>query len=227
MRGRYVEIAATKQNRTLRVAAPVSKSGTYGLKYSEEFIADVTAKLHYSDGSEINQPAFKVFDVENAVIVLEVEDGPDPLRIVGVSGDAWRSPFVERVRASASTANSQFKAAIKSRAAPALLVIDDSQSMVSDIRQFQAAFYGDLAIRWNLTTNETDGLHHAGNRLWQQGKNTTTSAACYLRQDAPPVILHNIWADCPLPWGTLSAYELFPRSDGTWQEVDNLRQHRL
>src|SRR5262245_42678644 len=52
------------------------------------------------------------------------------------------------------------------------------------------------------------------------GKNRTTSALMYVRNNGPPLVIHNYWAERPLRAGMFACEEALLLSNGTFDEVD-------
>ena len=64
---------------------------------------------------------------------------------------------------------------------------------------------------------DSDGLLYYGrNGFWNETKNTTVSAAVYFRKDNKPILIHNHWAESPLPQGLLDCREYMPQDNGTF-----------
>jgi hypothetical protein len=84
---------------------------------------------------------------------------------------------------------------------------------------FLSAFYGDHQITWSLNEAEQSSEGFGPNGVWSETQNRTTSAACYVRNRAPPILVHNYWASRPLPEGLLGGVEYRMRDDGTFQST--------
>ena len=122
---------------------------------------------------------------------------------------------VERIRKHASKANRQFKSACDQFPLPCLLMVFDDTGF-GDGSSFLAALYGDRQAIWPLNQDNVS-LHYGPNGFWNQNKNRSTSAACYVRQGARPLLVYNFWATHPLPRGLLDATEYVPQPDGTFE----------
>ena len=206
-----------------------SRSGRYGRPYSgygfglrepavivdEHGVTEQTSarELHLYDDN------FRI-----AISVLPSDQG-FRLRRVIPRGMAREITDVERVRRAATKANGQFKNACDQHAdLPCLLIVFDDTGFGCEPASL-GALYGDRQVIWPPDDQRLGRLHYGPNGFWNEKKNRTTSAACYVRGSARPLMVHNFWATHQLPTGLLDASEYVPQEDGTFRvfSASNIR----
>ena len=72
------------------------------------------------------------------------------------------------------------------------------------------------AVAWSARGGDETRQGFGRNGAWGEAKNRTTSAACYVRNNEPPVLVHNYWARMRLPEGLSGGVEYRMRGDSTF-----------
>jgi hypothetical protein len=117
-------------------------------------------------------------------------------------------------------ANDQFKNAINYKEEPCLLMIFQDGLDVPDDTIMKSALYGNLKYEFPKGHLEKGKLIVDQDGAWNSTKNRTTSAVMYVRNLGEPVVIHNYWADRPLPAGIFSCREIAVLPNGTFEEVN-------
>jgi hypothetical protein len=189
----------TQEGRSL-IYAVRSQSGRYGRPQSGDDLAGrSTTTIEEANGDHRSVDPFKLGLADDEFAVgLELRRSETRFRIASASptGPARRVTTIATVRLAAKAANSQFKNACKVRVAPCLIMIFEDGTSAQRSIAFASAFYGDLRAEFG------GGKTFFGpNGHWRRQANRTTSAACLIRNDGTPMLLHNPWASAPLPAG--------------------------
>ncbi len=79
-----------------------------------------------------------------------------------------------------------------------------------------SALYGDLTYTFPQGRSNDGRLAFTDNGIWTRQKNRTTSALGYVRNEAQPLIVHNLWAYRQLPRGLFHTKEVFAKEDGSF-----------
>ena len=156
-------------------------------------------------------------------LALEVNPADKPFSVYAVTarGIAKPIPTVKKIREDAADANKKFVNACKYCEAPCLLMVFHDDLLVSDDIAFQSVFYGNMQVHFSTDPAEDDlPLSLGQDGVWGPDKNRTTSAACYIRNNAAPIVVHNYWAKNRLPTGLFGCVEYVPKKDGSIEKLD-------
>ena len=224
--GRHVRITLNTSDGRLVLHCCMSRTGCYGAPMSgassidwEEFACVVS-----DDGSKRQVRARELgldrYDAFVLALRILTRDGPG-FAVQGAmgSGLASKLPTVRKIWKAARDANDQFKNACRHRDLPCLLMIFQDDLLVAEDEVFLSAFYGDLQITWPRDNAEQSSLGFGPDGVWSETQNRTTSAACYVRNRAPPILVHNYWTSKPLPKGLLGGVEYRMGDDGTFHST--------
>jgi hypothetical protein len=124
------------------------------------------------------------------------------------------------VRRTVSDANDQLKNAIRYRPAPALVLIFQDGLDVPDEEIIKSGLYGNLQYHFAPGNPGAGRLILNRDGAWNPGKNRTTSAVMYVRNNGPPLVIHNYWAERPLRAGLFACKEALVLPDETFDEAD-------
>jgi hypothetical protein len=214
---------STNDYGTVEFHCAVSLSGKYGVPQDmspEPY--DQLIKLRFSSGLETELPAEDVVKgVEDfrVAIVIRPDDTPFEVLTVMTTGGMRRLDNPGRIRDAVGEANDQFKNAINYKSVPCLLMIFQDGLDVPDDTIIKSAFYGNLYYEASKETPDKGKLKLDQDGAWNSTKNRTTSAVMYVRNSGEPLIIHNYWADRPLPAGTFSCREI-AAANGKFDEVN-------
>ncbi len=79
-----------------------------------------------------------------------------------------------------------------------------------------SALYGDVAHEFPQGRSNGGRLAFTESGIWTPQKNRTTSALGYVRNEAQPLIVHNLWAYRQLPSELFHTKEVFAKEDGSF-----------
>jgi hypothetical protein len=215
---------STEDDRRVEVYSYRSTSDTYSLPYAvRPDPDDQTVEMQLSSGAVKSAPAYELIDGE-ATLRIAVVSWPDKkafsLISASPSGPARAMTTSERIREAVGEANSQLKNAVAYRDAPSLLAIVHDGADVADDIIVISALYGDLKYQFTPGNPDSGRLFVGDNGAWNRTKNRSTSAVMYVRNRAKPLIVRNLWASRALPNLSLTAKEVNPRQDGSFEETD-------
>lgn len=201
-----------------------SISGRYGRPiFGPELRYDTPAILRTQTGEKITRLVDELGLYDDQMrLGLELERSDESFYIASVrrQGGMWESRNKSRIRDAISEANAQLRNGRKFRRAPSLALIYPRGLFIPQNRVFFSALFGDDVVRYSISSSATaikmEDQYYAGNGVWNSKKNTSTSAACLIRNDEEPLIVHNYWAQAPLPKRLLGGTEYLPRADGTF-----------
>jgi hypothetical protein len=220
-----VRITVNTSNGRLVLHCCMSRTGCYGAPIGTGSIDwEAFACVVSDDGSErqvrARELALEKHDAFVLALRILTRDGPG-FAVQGATGSglATRLPTVRKTRRAARDANEQFRNACQHRELPCLLMVFQDDLLVADDEDFLSAFYGDLQITWPRDDAEQSSMGFGPNGIWSEMKNRTTSAACYVRNGASPILVHNYWARRPVPEGLLGGVEYRMRDDGSFQST--------
>jgi hypothetical protein len=183
-------------------------------------------QLKFSWGVTENVAADSVMErADNFRVAIVVHPSDEPFEIITAmpTGAARRLKNPERIRDAVSDANSQLKNATAYKAAPCLLMIFHDGLDVPDDAIIESALYGNLKYAFSKEQPEKGKLILDKDGAWNSTKNRTTSAVMYVRNNGEPLIIHNHWADRPLPAGLFQCKEItvvLKGQNGTFQSTD-------
>lgn len=207
------------------ISAVASANGKYG------WPAVVTPKdyrqkveIRYSDGTTERKVLREIttFD-DNVRVAAWIRPGADDLSVsTAPVGAAAKVNTVDRIRSTVSEANSQHKNGCRYHPAAALTIIYHDDVFVAEDNLVTAALYGDLAYTFPANDFQNGQLVLTQNGVFGPGKNTTTSAIGYVRNNQQWLFVHNAWAERPLPRELFPGRHVFPKPDGTFQVVQVL-----
>ena len=164
-------------------------------------------------------------DIFRLALDLTLTDAP--FRVVSTHrrGGAWESRMKQRIRNAVAEANQQLRSAAHVLPRPGLLVIVQSGLLFADNTVLLEALYGDHQV---FIEREIVDETLAGNGAWNENKNRSVSAVCYLQDPStgtthppvePRVTVYNQWARRPLRRGLLGGTEYVRNIDGTIARV--------
>jgi hypothetical protein len=183
-------------------------------------------QLRFSSGETEDLSADGVMErADDFRVAIVVHPNDQPFEIVTAisTGAARRLNNVERIREAVSDANNQLKNAIAYKAAPCLSMIFHDGLDVPDEAIIGSALYGNLKYAFSKEQPENGKLILDRDGAWNWTKNRTTSAVMYVRNNGEPLIIHNYWADRPLPAGLFSCREIavvLNGQNGTFRATD-------
>jgi hypothetical protein len=192
----------------------MSRTGHYGAPLSvARSIGDEFACVLSDDGTErqVRARELGLDKHDDILLALQILTRKGPgFKVHGAmgSGLASRLPHVQKFRNAARDANNQFKNAYRHRALPCLLMLFQDGPLVAEDETFLSAFYGDHQVTWVLSDPERSWQSFGPNGVWSEAKNRTTSAACYVRNGAPSILVHNYWGVERFPEGLLGGMEM-------------------
>jgi hypothetical protein len=226
IQGEFVRFSvSTKDCAKVEIHSCVSSTGRY--EHPHDILPepyDQKTRLQFSFGEEMEVFARNALALrDNFRVAAEVSPDDRPFRFIATAptGLAKKSRNPERIREAVAEANNQFKNAVKYREVPCLLMIFHDGLDVPDERIIISALYGDLKYSFSPERFEDGKLIVDRNGAWNPHKNRTTSALMYVRNGAPPLVIHNHWAERPFPPGIFLCKEIVPLDDGTFQEIEN------
>lgn len=202
-----------------------SISGKYGRPIiAPELRYDTPAILTTQTGEKIVRPVDEIgFFDDQMRLGLELERNDESFHIASVmrQGGMWLSRSKSRIRDAISEANAQLRSGRKFRRIPSLVLIYQRGLFMPRNRVFFSALLGDDAVRYSISSSakaiKLEDQYFAENGVWNSRKNTSTSAACIVRNDEEPLPVHNYWAQDSLPKGLMGGIEYVPRDDGTFE----------
>lgn len=216
--GRHVCIKVRSSNGVEVIHCCKSISNVYGRPlFAGKIDSDAFATITEMDGREQQVRAEDLGILDDDFVLglhLVREPGRFEIKSITSHNGAFRLPNVEKFRKAVREANSQFKSACQHRSLPCLLLVFHDGVLVSSDEAFLSSFYGDLQVTFSLNNRSPAPMSFGRNGAWSETKNRTTSAACYVRNGASPLLVHNYWAKLPLTWGLLDATEYAARDDG-------------
>jgi hypothetical protein len=180
-------------------------------------------ELRFSSGRTKGVPAHTVIEFSDDFrLALAVHSNQSEFEIVSAipTGAARRLNNVARIREAVSDANEQVKNASTYKAAPGVTMIFQDGLDVPDDTIIKSALYGDLKYVAPKDDPANGNLILEGDGAWNSTKNRTTSAVIYVRNGGEPVLIHNYWAERPLPAGLFSCKEVSVTKNGTFHEVE-------
>jgi hypothetical protein len=214
----------TKDNQIVEFHSYVSTTGLYAIPSEMHPDPDSqTVELKFSSGRTKTAPAHKVIQAsEEFRVAIALHKSDSEFEIVSAvpTGAARRLDNVARIRDLVSDANEQVKNANTYKAAPGVTLIFQDGLDVPDDAIIKSALYGDLKYVAPKDDPAAGKLILEGDGIWNATKNQTTSAVMYVRNGGEPTIIHNFWAERPLPSGLFACREISVKQDGTFQEVD-------
>ena len=204
-RERFVRISLTiRGNKNVEFHSCVSATGRYAVPSGMSPEPDSQLiKLTFSSGETEELPAHDVMEPSDdfRVAIAAYPDETDFEIMSAVpTGGARRLDNVTRIREAVSDANEQCKNANTYKQAPSVTVIYHDGLDVPDETIIKAALYGNLYYVAPKENPAEGKLVLEGDGAWNSTKNRTTSAVMYVRNGGEPVIIHNHWAERPLPW---------------------------
>jgi hypothetical protein len=223
--GEHVRITAQVKDGVEVFHCCKSITGRYGRPLGGGFlVSQGCATVTEKDGSsrELSVGELGLFN-DDFLVGLDLASTNKPFEVTGVmrTGGAIWLPNVRKFRKAAERANKQFGNACKYREVPCLLMLFHDDVLVSDDEAFISAFYGDLQATWTVgSANDDTTLSFGPNGFWGPEKNRTTSAACYVRNRAAPIMVHNFWAKNRLVPRLLGCVEYVPLEDGTFKKIE-------
>ncbi len=214
----------TDERKTATISSVASASGKYGWPgYLEPYSYRQDLELRYSDGRIETKPLREIttFD-DNVRLAVELFPSEKPFHILSTApiGSAARVRTVERIREAVSDANSQSKNGCNYKPSPSMVIIFHDDVLVAEDEMVVAALYGDLAYTARSDNFQDGRLVFTSNGVFAPKKNTTTSAMCYVRNNARPLIVYNLWASRPLPPGSMTARSIVPSRDGSFSVIE-------
>lgn len=214
---------ATKDHAKVEIHSAASLSGMYGVPHDmvpEPY--DQLIKLRFSSGVERELSAEEVVksieDFRVAVVIFSSDMIFDVVTVM-ITGGMRRLDNSSRIRDTVGEANDQFKNAIKYKTAPCLLMIFHDGLDVPDDVIIKSALYGNLQFQFPKGSPEKGKWIVNEDGAWNSTKNRTTSAVMYVRNSGEPLIIHNYWADRPLPAGIFLCREV-AATNGKFDEVN-------
>ena len=215
---------STRDHGSVEFHSCASVSGKYGVpRDMTPEPHDQIIKLRSSSGSEKELSAEDVIKTPEdfrAAVVVRRDDTPFEVIAVMTTGGAKKLDNQGRIREAVSEANDQFKNAIYYRTGPCLLMIFQDGLDVPDEVIIKSALYGNLKYEFPQGHPEKGRLIADKDGAWNSTKNRTTGAVLYVRNSGEPLIIHNYWADRPLPAGLFSCREIATLPNGTFDEVN-------
>lgn len=221
---RFVRFSITTEDgEVVDFLSCASQSGVYDHPYGvHPSPYDQKTTIHSSEGAARKVWARDLITYDDSFrVALDIapQSGSFEIAFTAPTGTAKKLNTVERIRDAVSDANAQFKNGCVFRGAPCLLIIFHDSIFVGEDVVMQSALYGDLKYiapsdRWN-----EGELFLDTNVAWNANKNRTTSAVAYVRNDARPLVVHNLWARNPMPPRQLEAKEIIAKDDGTFEEI--------
>jgi hypothetical protein len=222
---KFVRFAiSTRDSAKVEFHSCVSSSGKYSSPsrmLPEPY--DQTTLMRFSSGEERGVPAGDVVepaDDFHVAIVIDNADRPFDIIAAMPTGAARRLKNPERIRGAVSDANDQFRNAIKYKAAPCVLLIFHDGLDVPDESIIKSALYGNLKYAFSKERPGEGRLILDRDGAWNPGKNRTTSAAVYVRNNGEPLVIHNYWAQQPLRAGMFACREVAALRNGAFEEAD-------
>lgn len=214
----------TRDNKNVEFHSCVSTTGQYAVPsgmYPEP--DSQTIKLTFSSGRTKEVLAEDVIETSDGFqAAIAAYPNEEKIKILSAmpTGAARRLNNVERIREAVSDANEQVKNGNTYKAAPGVTVIFHDGLDVPDDAIIKSALYGNLKYVAPKEDPAAGKLILEGDGAWNSTKNRTTSAVMYVRNGGAPVIIHNHWAERPLPVGLFSCREISVAEDGSFHETD-------
>ena len=228
-RNQFVRFSvSTKDKKNVEFHSYVSTTGRYTVPSGMYPDPDSQMiKLKFSSGRIKEVLAHTVIEASDDFrVAIAAYSSETPFEIVSAmpTGAARRLGNVARIRDAVSDANEQVKNANTYKAAPSVTVIFQDGLDVPVDAIIESALYGNLKYVAPIGDPTSGKLILEGDGVWNSTKNRTTSAVMYVRNDGEPVIIHNYWADRPLPAGLFSCREISVAKDGSFHETDFRRE---
>lgn len=205
------------------ISAVVSENGKYGWpaviepkNYREE------VELRYSDRTTKKELLRNIATLsDNIRVAIQLTpslDGPS----LGVApiGSAATVNTVKRIRDAVSEANAQHKNGCSYRMAPALTMIFHDDLLVAEDIAVAAALYGDLGYSFSPNDFQNGKYTLTENGVFGPGKNTTTSAVCYVRNGSGKVYVHNTWSERRIDVALFPGRHFIPKTDGAFEVAE-------
>jgi len=215
---------ATKDHAKVEVHSSASLSGMYGtIGTMRPDPDDQMTGLQFSSGREKQLSAANVVKAAEdfrVAVVTYPDDTPFEVVMAMPTGPAQKLDNPGRIRETVGQANDQFKNAINYKEAPRLLMIFQDGLDVPDDTIIKSALYGNLKYEFPKGHPKKGRLIVDQDGTWNSTKNRTTSAVMYVRNLGEPVVIHNYWADRPLPAGIFSCREIAVLPNGTFEQVN-------
>jgi hypothetical protein len=219
---------STRDDKVAEFHSHVSTTGLYALPsgmYPEP--DSQVIELKFSSGRTKKAPAHTVLEASDdfrVAIAIHPSEGAFEIVSAMPTGAARRLNNVARIREAVRDANEQVKNANAYKAAPSITLIFQDGLDVPEDTVIKSALYGDLTYVAPKDDPASGSLVLEGDGAWNSTKNRTTSAVMYVRNGGEPMIVHNYWAERPLPAGLFSCKEVTVTENGTFNEVDFSQQ---
>ena len=223
--GRFVRIEAWSGDRREVFHCCRSASGRYGHPYLGDDLTEDRPAVVVADSGDRRDALPHELGLFNddflLSLELELSDQPFSVKSVRMRGGATSIPNVRKFRACGADANRQFLSGCEHRDAPCLLMVFHDDVLVSTDLAFASAFYGDMTVSFSTDlAADVSPIGLGRNGVWGPDKNRTTSAACYVRNAAAPIMVHNLWAKNSLATGLFGCVEYLPKEDGSLERLD-------
>ncbi len=215
---------STRDQNQVEFHSCVSDTGRYAVPsgmYPEPDSQTITLK--FSSGRTKEVSAHAVLETSDDFRVAKaVHPHEADFEIVSAvpTGGARRLDNIERIREVVRDANDQCKYANLYKQAPSVTIVFHDGLDVPDDTIVKSALYGNLYYVAPKTDPAGGKLILEGDGAWNSTKNRTTSAVMYVRNGVEPVIVHNHWAERPLPAGLFGCREISVTNGGSFQEAD-------
>jgi hypothetical protein len=224
-RSKFVRFSlTTRDKKNVEFHSCVSTTGRYAVPsgmYPEPDSQPI--KLKFSSGRTKEVPAHSIIERSDdfrVAIAIHPQDMEFDIVSAAPTGPAQRLNNVERIREAVSDANEQIKNGNTFKEAPGTTIIFHDGLDVPDDVIIESALYGNLKYQAPKDDPGSGKLILEGDGAWNSTKNRTTSAVMYVRNGGERVIIHNYWAERPLPAGLFRCREISVAKDGSFQETD-------
>jgi hypothetical protein len=223
--GEFVKFSlAIKDHLTVEIHSCAAGTGKYGIPMDmRPDPTDQTTLLRFSSGGEdkiATDDFLRWNDGFRAAVVACPDPAPFEVMAMMQTGGLRRLKNPERIRNALKDANDQLKNGLRYKGCPCLLMIFHDGLDVPDNVIVKSALYGNLTYVFPKGNAEASTLTLASDGAWNPDKHRATSAVMYVRNGAPPVIIHNYWALHPFPQGVFHCKEIVALDDGTFNEID-------
>lgn len=104
--------------------------------------------------------------------------------------------------------------------APALTMIFHDDLLVAEDIAVAAALYGDLGYSFSPNDFQNGKYTLTENGVFGPGKNTTTSAVCYVRNGSGKVYVHNTWSERRIDVALFPGRHFIPKTDGAFEVAE-------
>jgi hypothetical protein len=224
-RNNFVRFSVTaRDGKKVEFHSCVSTSGRYAVPSGTYPQPDTQmTELKFSSGRTKQVVAHTVIDNSDdfrVAIAVYPKEADFEIASVVQTGAARRLKTVSRIRDVVADANEQTKNANVYKEAPSVTVVFQDGPDVPDDTIIESALYGNLKYVAPKDDPGSGKLILEGDGAWNSTKNRSTSAVIYIRNDGAPLLIHNYWADRPLPAGRFSCREISVGSGGSFQETD-------